>query len=147
MKIRIGNSKAAKDFSGAMTDISFLLIIFFLVTTIFMTTEGILLKLPEKDAKPQRLHVNEVLLIEILNTNEYIINREISVGKSELSSQIQIGLQKLTEPVLVLYVTGDLSYQEVIEVLEISKDNGISKFSIQYKESDPRGLRIEKEAL
>lgn len=146
MKIKIGTSRAAKDFSGAMTDISFLLIIFFLVTTIFMTTEGILLKLPKPDAEPQRLHINEILLIEIINVDEYIINRDITVNRTGLSNQIRMGLARLADPVLVLYVTGEVSYQDVIAVLELSKDSGISKFSIQYKEGDPRGLRIEEDA-
>jgi len=146
MKIKIGNSRAAKDFSGSMTDISFLLIIFFLVTTIFMTTEGIVLKLPEKDAEPQHLHINEILLVEIIGVNEYIVNRDARVNLKGLGGQIQVGVEQLSEPVLVLYVTGDVAYQDVLDVLEISKTSGVSKFSIQYKESKPRGLRIEEDA-
>lgn len=146
MKIKTGRSRSAKDFSGAMTDISFLLIIFFLVTTIFMTTDGLLLKLPATDAEPQRLHLNEVLLIEIVNSDEYIVNRGATVNRSGLSGQIRSGVERLIEPVLVLFVTGEVSYQHVLEVLEISRDEGISKFSIQYKDGDPRGLSIDEEA-
>ena len=146
MKIKIGTSKAAKDFSGAMTDISFLLIIFFLVTTIFMTAEGILLKLPEPDAEPQRLHINEILLIEIINSDEYIINRTTAVTRGGLPEQIHSGITRLSDPVLVLDVSGPVSYQDVLDVLEISKDAGISKFSIRYKEGEPRGLRISEDA-
>ncbi|MBI9105252.1 MAG: biopolymer transporter ExbD [Spirochaetales bacterium] len=149
MKVKIRTSRSEKDFSGAMTDISFLLIIFFLVTTVFMTTvfmttQGILLKLPSPETEPQRLHLDEIILIEMLGSDKFMINKKFTVSQEELAGQIKAGLQTLSDPVLVLMVTGDVSYEEVLNILEISKEAGVSSFSIQYKESKPRGLRLEE---
>jgi biopolymer transport protein ExbD len=144
MKVKIRTSRSEKDFSGAMTDISFLLIIFFLVTTVFMTTQGILLKLPSPETQPQRLHLDEIILIEILGPAEYSVNKSILTGVDELAGQIKASLETLSDPVLVLMVAGDVVYQEVLKVLEVSKEAGVSSFSIQYKESEPRGLRLEE---
>ena len=146
MKIKISSSRAAGDFTGAMTDISFLLIIFFLVTTVFMSVQGILLRLPSNDSQPQKLNINEIILVEIISTDEYIINRESTVVKAGLSDAIQTNIKNIPEPVLVLIVSGEITYQNVLDVLELSKSGGITKFSVQYKESDPRGLQIKEDA-
>ena len=146
MKIRINSSKASSDFTGAMTDISFLLIIFFLVTTVFMSAQGILLKLPSVASEPQKLSINEIILIEIISADEYVINRGNTIKKAGLKDAIKSNVDNLPEPVLVLLVSGEITYQNVLDVLEISKSGGINKFSVRYKKNDPRGLQIEESA-
>ena len=146
MKIRVKKSGAGRDFSGAMTDISFLLIIFFLVTSVFLSTEGILIKLPDPETAPRRLHPNEVISVEIISEGEYRIE-EKTVGKEELAPLITLYASTLQEPILVLGVSNDILYDEVIQVLEIAKENGASSFSIRYQESEPRGLKIGEESL
>ncbi len=140
-KIRVRESKSGKDFSGAMTDISFLLIVFFLVTTVFISTQGILIKLPELETAPRRLHPDEIISVEIISHGKYKIGGTL-VGLEELIPLISGRIASLAEPILVLGVNGEIKYQEVLEVLEIAKEYGASSFSIQYQESDPRGLKI-----
>ena len=144
MKIRLGGSKSAKDFSGAMTDISFLLIIFFLVTAVFVTTRGIFLRLPETDSAPKRLHPEEVIIVEILSGDRYRINRDKEVPENELAAAISDGMQSVSNPVLVINAAGDVIYQDVLDVLETAKTAGVTAFSIQYSESEPRGLKLEE---
>ncbi len=145
MKIRIKKSGAGRDFSGAMTDISFLLIIFFLVTSVFISTQGILIKLPDQETTPRRLHPNEVISVEIISEGNYRIE-EKTVSKKELAPLIALHARALKEPILVLGVSSDIIYEEVILILEIAKENGASSFSIQYQESEPRGLKIGEES-
>ena len=145
MKIRIKKSGAGRDFSGAMTDISFLLIIFFLVTSVFLSTKGILIKLPDQETIPRRLHPNEVISVEIISEGKYRIE-EKTVEKEELAPLIALHAGALMEPILVLGVSSDIIYEEVILILEIAKENGASSFSIQYQESEPRGLKIGEES-
>ncbi|MCK5154074.1 MAG: biopolymer transporter ExbD [Spirochaetales bacterium] len=140
-KIRIGKSRSGRDFSGAMTDISFLLIIFFLVTTVFISTQGVLIKLPELDTAPRRLHPDEIISLEIISEGKYKIG-ETLVNIEELVPLISGRIAALSEPILILGVNGEIKYQEVLTILEIAKENGASSFSIHYQESDPRGLKI-----
>ena len=146
MKIKVKKSGAGRDFSGAMTDISFLLIIFFLVTSVFLSTKGILIKLPNSETEPRRLHPNEVISVEIISKGEYKIE-ETTVGKDKLAPLITHYAATLQEPILVLGVGTDILYDEVIQILEIAKENGASSFSIRYQESEPRGLKIGEESL
>ncbi len=145
MRIRVNMPVAGRDFSGAMTDISFLLIIFFLVTSMFLSTQGILIKLPDSDSAPRRLHPNEVISIEIVSEGKYRIG-ETTVGKDGLALLIAFQASTLDEPILVLGVNSDIIYEEVIQVLEIAKENGASSFSIRYQKSEPRGLKIGEES-
>jgi len=141
VKIRINKSKSGRDFSGAMTDISFLLIIFFLVTTVFISTQGILIKLPEPDTAPRRLHPDDIISLDIISEGKYKIGDAL-VNAKELVPLISARIAALEEPILILGVNGDIKYQEVLKILEIAKENGASSFSIRYQQSDPRGLKI-----
>ncbi len=145
-KIRINNSRSGRDFSGAMTDISFLLIIFFLVTTVFISTQGILIKLPELDTAPRRLHPDEIISVEIISEGKYKVGDTL-VNAEELVPLIASRIAALTEPILILGVNGEIKYQEVLSVLETAKANGASSFSIRYQKSDPRGLKIGDEGI
>jgi biopolymer transport protein ExbD len=145
-KIRINKSRSGRDFSGAMTDISFLLIIFFLVTTVFISTRGILIKLPETDTEPRRLHPSDIISIDIISEGQYKMGDSI-VNYKNLAPLISGRVLELAEPILVLGVNGEIKYQEVLSILEIAKENGASSFSIRYQENDPRGLKIGEKGI
>ena len=145
-KIRMDKSRSGRDFSGAMTDISFLLIIFFLVTTVFISTQGVLIKLPELDTAPRRLHPDEIISLEIISEGKYKIGDTL-VNIEELVPLISGRIAALTEPILILGVNGEIKYQEVLTILEIAKENGASSFSIHYQESAPRGLKIGEQGI
>jgi len=145
-KIRVRESKSGRDFSGAMTDISFLLIVFFLVTTVFISTQGILIKLPELETAPRKLHPDEIIAVEIISAGKYKMG-ETLVNFDELIPLISSRIASLSEPILVLDVNGEIKYKEVLKILELAKEHGASSFSIQYQESDPRGLKIGDEGI
>lgn len=141
MNIRIHRPAGDRDFSGAMTDISFLLIIFFLVTAVFMSTQGILVRLPDVDTSPRTLKPDEVVQVSITSPGAYRVG-DREAGFSELKTLMSARIAILKEPILILNVSADVRYEEVLSVLEIAKEAGASSFSIKYRESDPRGLKI-----
>ena len=126
-----------------MTDISFLLIIFFLVTAVFMSSQGIALKLPEKNIQPKRLTAEEIILVELYNDGIIRVNGINTESKESLHELIAIRADSLVEPVLILHAYDEVSYDEVVSILDISKSCGVSLFSVQYQDGAPRGLQIE----
>ena len=74
MKIDLAKKHQAQNFSGAMTDISFLLIIFFIVSAVFIADTGILLRLPGADTGPRKVTRDDVVSVEILAPREYAVN-------------------------------------------------------------------------
>ncbi len=134
------------DFTGAMTDISFLLIIFFLVSAVFMSTAGIVLKLPAKDSSPRTMTADEVVIVDVLSEDEFLVNKQPASGKTILSELISKAAGPLPDPVMILNVDADVKYQSIISIMEITKESGISKFTIRYLEGEPIGLKLGEAA-
>ncbi|MBI9103046.1 MAG: biopolymer transporter ExbD [Spirochaetales bacterium] len=140
MKLKV-RKKAHGDFSGAMTDISFLLIIFFLVTSVFISTQGILLRLPEPESVPRRLKPDEVISLKLLAGGEIRVEDK-ALNEDELAAYITRRVLLMEDPVLVLSVEEDCLYDEVTKALEISRENGAGAFSILYESGTARGVKI-----
>lgn len=64
--------------AGSMADIAFLLLIFFLVTTVIETDKGILVNLPrwEKDSIPPRVPEKNILSVKINKSNDLLVEGE-----------------------------------------------------------------------
>lgn len=146
MKINTGKTGKVSDFTGAMTDISFLLIIFFLVSAVFMSTAGIVLKLPEKNSSPRTMTADEVVIVDILAEDEFLVNKQPAAGKKLLSQLISEAAEPISDPVMILNVDSDVKYQSIVDIMEITKESGISKFTIRYLEGEPIGLKVGEAA-
>lgn len=71
--------------SSSMADIAFLLLIFFLVTTQFVTDKGILIQLPPKIDQPDQLiPEREILLVQINSHNAIMVNKDRVEDPKEL---------------------------------------------------------------
>jgi biopolymer transport protein ExbD len=142
--IRIRTGGSARDFSGAITDISFLLIIFFLVSAAFVTDSGILLRLPSVQSRPKTLRPEEVLSITLAEGGRYTVDgTDVPVG--ELGRLMSGRRAALKEPILVLTVGSGVAYQEVLDVLEVGRTVGYSGFTLSTERRNPVGIRIESE--
>ena len=66
--------------AGSMADIAFLLLIFFLVTTIIDTDKGIFTKLPRKEALIDPIPFKEKNILDIIinPNNELLVENEIT---------------------------------------------------------------------
>ena len=146
MRIDINrNSSSSKhDLSGAMTDISFLLIIFFIINAVFMNDRGILLKLPDPDVPPRVLKPEEVIRVAIREPGVYIVDEQ-EVQATGLRSALSQKVSTFDEPIMVLTVGRNVTYQEVLTVLEEARYAGCTGFSIKTDLEHPLGLKIDSE--
>ena len=141
-RISVRGQTPSRDFSGAMTDISFLLIIFFIVSAIFVTDRGILLKLPDPETPPRTLRRDQVVTIEITEPGAYTVDG-IYTFPSELRSALSQKTGSFSEPIVVLIVASGVVYQEVLAVLEEARSVGYTGFSLETDLDAPIGLQIE----
>ena len=144
MPIRVKKPSSQLDFSRAMTDISFLLIVFFLISALFVADKGIFLRLPEPEAPPRVLKPNEVINISIDGPGLYVIDGE-EVPTAGLREKISGRVKWLLDPVAVVSVADGVRYQEVLSVLEEAQFAGCSGFSIKSTRNRPFGVKIEGE--
>lgn len=140
-RFNIKTAAPVRDFSGAMTDISFLLIIFFIISAVFITDQGIFIKLPDKDAPPRTLAREEVVSILITEPGGYTLDGK-EASAADLRAMLEGKVGSFVEPIVVLTVASEINYQEVLSVLEEARYAGYSGFSIQTELEVPLGLEI-----
>tara|TARA_B100000780_G_C21027949_1_gene412113 strand:- start:509 stop:904 length:396 start_codon:yes stop_codon:yes gene_type:complete len=123
MALRSKNKISATFSMSSMTDIVFLLLIFFMLTSTLVTTNALDLVLPNSDAqtvKKQRVSVS-------INAElEYFIDKE-SVELKFIERQLVQLLAGQEEQVLVLRVDKSVPIEYAVEVMDIAYRN---KFKI-----------------
>lgn len=123
MAIKSRNKVSAAFSMSSMTDIVFLLLIFFMLTSTLVTTNALDLILPNSNAqtvKKQRVSVS-------INQNyEYFIDKE-TVELKYLEAQLIEKLSDQQEQVVVLRVDKSVPIEYAVEVMDIAYKN---KFKI-----------------
>lgn len=123
MALRSKNKVSAAFSMSSMTDIVFLLLIFFMLTSTLVTTNALDLVLPNSTAqtvKKQRVSVS-------INENfEYFIDKEV-VELKYIEAQLIDKLAGQDEQVVVLRVDKSVPIEYAVEVMDIAYRN---KFKI-----------------
>ena len=123
MALRSKNKVSAAFSMSSMTDIVFLLLIFFMLTSTLVTTNALDLVLPNSTAqtvKKQRVSVS------ITENFEYFIDKE-SVELKYIEAQLIDKLAGQDEQVVVLRVDKSVPVEYAVEVMDIAYRN---KFKI-----------------
>lgn len=109
-----------------LIDVVFLLLIFFLVTSVFKKDElALLLKLPKTEQGSGQEKKVEQLTIE-LSDNEVAIN-----GKKSSMEDLPQTLEKTQKEALInLRVDGDVKYQRLVKVLDLLQANKLENISL-----------------
>ena len=123
MALKSKNKVSAEFSMSSMTDIVFLLLIFFMLTSTLVTTNALDLVLPNSTAqtvKKQRVSVS-------INENlEYFIDKE-NIELNYLESMLVTKLAGQDEQVVVLRVDKSVPMEHAVEVMDIAYRN---KFKI-----------------
>ncbi len=122
MKLK-GRNQIKPEFNmSSMTDIVFLLLIFFMIaSTLAKQLNTIDVKLPQGEGKTENRNT-----VAVTNNNKgrYYIN-ESRVTKKNLEAQLIQTLGSVNNPSLVLRAEKKVSIQEVVFVMNIANKNGI----------------------
>jgi biopolymer transport protein ExbD len=104
-----------------------LLLIFFLLTSQFVITTGVQVKLPKSETSEP---VNEnQFIVTITKTNDiYFGSEKISLG--ELADKIIKSPEQQKERNLVIKADKEVPIEILIKVIDIAKSSGINKFTI-----------------
>ena len=117
--------------SGALNDLSFLLIIFFIVIAGFNVNKGFLLNLPSKE-KPIVVNTNDILKCELdQNGALFIDGQEIKL--EALSKKISEKLRTQPNMTFLLTINPETHYQNVIDVVAAIRKLKVENFSFRMK--------------
>lgn len=117
--------------SGALNDLSFLLIIFFIVIAGFNVNKGFLLNLPSKE-KPIVVNTNDILKCELdQNGALFLDGQEIKL--EALSKKISDKLKAQPNMTFLLTINPETHYQNIIDVVAAIRKLKVENFSFRMK--------------
>ena len=112
-------SKVSSEFSTAsMSDINFLLLIFFLVSTMFAVERGLPMALPGQESKSVKLKRDNVLTIQAFANGSIVIKGTGPVGMRDLEQIIENKLLANPKLVVVIETHPDAEYAVMIDILD-----------------------------
>jgi biopolymer transport protein ExbD len=135
MKIARRSRESALIPSASMSDIAFLLILFFMVTTVFSSEKGLKINLPKAEAT-QRIRLrSNTTNVWIDKNNTISIDDKIIPNNEMFASVIQGKLVDKPDLVVLLRVDKDARYGLVSDLIEKMKEVKALKltFSTQFK--------------
>lgn len=119
MNIR-GRNKVTPEFNmSSMTDIVFLLLIFFMLASTLVTTNAIDILLPKASGKTENKKSVAVSITKDLN---YYVDQKL-VGESVLELELKDVLANLEEPTIVLRAEKSVAVENVVKVMDIANRN------------------------
>ncbi|MBW2962717.1 ExbD/TolR family protein [Mesonia aestuariivivens] len=115
-----GRNKVSPEFSmSSMTDIVFLLLVFFMLTSPAVTPEALDLLLPKAKGKTSN---QQNLAVSINKDLEVFINSE-KINKNQLEIELQKRLRAEEDPTIILRAEQSVPIQDAVNVMDIAKRN------------------------
>ena len=119
MALRSRNKVSVQFSMSGMTDIVFLLLIFFMITSTLIAPNALKLLLPQ--SKHQTV-ANAITTVSITRDARFFIETT-RIDISQLEYELQRRLQDEPEPTISLHVDENVPMKEVVKVMNIAKDN------------------------
>ena len=122
MKLR-GRNQIRPEFNmSSMTDVVFLLLIFFMIaSTLAKQLNTIDIKLPKAEGKTEN---RNTVAVTITNAGQFFINDK-SISKINLEERLIFSLTEMKIPSIVLRTEKKVAIEQVVYVMNIANKNGI----------------------
>lgn len=122
MKLGKTRNKVSTEFNmSSMTDIVFLLLIFFMITSTMVTTNALDLVLPKAKGKTDSNKSTSVSIDKDLN---FFIDKD-KISEADLETQLLALLGNSKEKAIVLRAEKSVPHEKVVKVMEIAYRNQI----------------------
>ena len=115
-----GRNKVTPEFNmSSMTDIVFLLLIFFMIASTLVTTNAIDILLPKASGKTEN---KKSFAVSIKKDLTYYIDQK-RVGESVLENELLAALSSQEKPTIVLRAEKSVPVENVVKVMDIANRN------------------------
>lgn len=127
MKFKAENKLLAMFSYASLTDIVFLLLIFFLLSSSFVIQPGIKVQLPRAETgEPQ---TERQIIITLTEGGEIFFNNE-QIALADLGGRLLPVMERDPDNVVIIQADRTVSLQNTIEVIDIAKAVGAHRFNI-----------------
>ena len=113
----------------SLIDVVLLLLIFFMISTTFVTQPGIRIDLPKADSKVKNV-AQESNTIVITADNKIYINREQIASIEELRTQLMQLRQEQQGDLIIVKADENVAHGIVVSVMDLAKTSGFSRIAI-----------------
>ncbi|EMI71472.1 ExbD/TolR family protein [Leptospira noguchii] len=135
--IRIKKKRTLEEISASsMSDIAFLLLVFFMVTAVFFVKEGLNIQLPRKNSNPTLILRENIY--EILITGDLVKMKNKSIGTKEFRNLIdfrqELNLMEIPDienKVALIKTTGETKYGNMLDTLSAVQIRGFKQISVK----------------
>ena len=118
MKKLQARSRPSTEFSsGAMSDIAFLLLIFFLVTTIFALEQGIPMALPGQQSTNVKVQRKNILTVKAFANGSVTVDDD-AVKIDDIQAVIERRLAQNEKLIIVIETHPDAEYGLMVDILD-----------------------------
>jgi biopolymer transport protein ExbD len=104
--------------TSSMADIAFLLIVFFMLTAVFTSTQGIRYQNPEDDPTDLNVQPEEAIHIQIIGANQFQVDR-IPADLDQLGGYIQGKMQENPSKPVIIQTLPDVPYFAMVDVFDL----------------------------
>ena len=119
MGLRSRNKVSANFNMSSMTDIVFLLLIFFMLTSTLVSPNALKLLLPSSKAKTLE---KQTISISITKDIAFYIN-ENKVTAASIEQELKLLINNETEPAIILHTDKTVAIEHVVKVMDIAYRN------------------------
>ncbi len=116
MHIRRTQKLSASMPISSQSDIAFLLIIFFMVTAVFTTQEGLSIFLPKKDAQKRTVSAHDLLILNLEADGTLILN-DRTISTKEICPRITEIKDANPQTILLFKISNHCPYGTVVTVI------------------------------
>jgi biopolymer transport protein ExbD len=120
--------------NGVLSDLAFLLIIYFIVISGFNVNKGFLMNLPAKDSA-RLLPKEDILRYELNESGDIIFSdRTISVGRA--ARDIAAAIKQRPNLAVLLTVAPNAPWKNVVAFIELAENLKVESFSFKMMNSE-----------
>lgn len=119
MGLRSRNKVSANFNMSSMTDIVFLLLIFFMLTSTLVSPNALKLLLPNSKAKTLE---KQTISVSITKDLQFYIN-EIQVAENKIEKELKLIVNNEKEPAIILHTDKSISIEHVVKIMDIAYRN------------------------
>jgi len=128
VKIRINKQSLTTFNAISLTDIIFLLLVFFLLSSTFVLQPGIKVQLPVTTTTPD-ISSEKSLVVSLTKEGAVYLNDDL-VNRIELGARLRQKVMEVGNPIVVLRADKSVLIESMVEVMDIAKTAGAERFVI-----------------
>ena len=115
--------------TASMADIAFLLIVFFMLTAVFTSTQGLRFQFPKDDPSQLNVQPEEAIHIKIASEGQFQVDR-VAMTINEMGGYVQSKMSQNPEKPVIIQTGPEVPYYVMIDVFDLLKQLDVKNVSI-----------------